>query len=83
MFPNLDFGHVKNVVSQGENPLSYVLQNSVQKTLLFANESLIFDNFPHGKSSDPLKCATFIDTFLAPFAKVRKVSFPLGKLTFP
>ena len=83
MFSNTDFGHVKNVVSHGENPLSHALQNSVQETLLFANESLIFDNFPHGKNSDPRKCATFSYDFLAPFAQVGKVSFPLGELTFP
>ena len=61
MFSDPDSGHVKNVVSHGENPLSRALQNGVQETLLFTIESQLFDNFPQGKNADPRKCATFID----------------------
>ena len=83
MFSNPDSGHVKNVVSQGENPLSRALQNGVQETLLFAIESQLFRQLSPRKKRGPPQVHDVYRWFLAPFAQVGKVSFPLGKLTFP
>ena len=82
MFSNPDSGHVKNVVSHGENPLSRALQNGVQETLLFAIESQLFRQLSPRKKRGPPQVRDVYRWFFGTFCAGRKSEFSRGKTHF-
>ena len=82
-FPTPILDRSKRNFAGGKPPFARIAKQRSGNTAILQSNQSFSDNFPHGKSSDPRKCVTFIDCFFGTVCAGRKSGFPLGKLTFP